>query len=94
MQFLWIEKHRNSPKVPNNIDVKIYIGIRIATLMAGHFEVYLDAAKKYRFKLKASNGEVIATGEGYNSKTACMEGIESIKKNAPIAAVKDLTLNK
>jgi uncharacterized protein YegP (UPF0339 family) len=62
--------------------------------MPGHFEVYLDAAKKYRFRLKASNGEVIATGEGYNSKTACMDGIESIKKNAPTAAVKDLTLAK
>jgi uncharacterized protein YegP (UPF0339 family) len=62
--------------------------------MAGHFEVYLDAAKKYRFRLKASNGEVIATGEGYNTKEACMNGIESIKKNAPVAEVKDLTLNK
>jgi uncharacterized protein YegP (UPF0339 family) len=62
--------------------------------MAAHFEVYQDAAKKYRFRLKASNGEVIATGEGYSSKTACMEGIESIKKNAPAADVKDLTLAK
>lgn len=62
--------------------------------MAGHFEVYLDAAKKYRFRLKASNGEIIATGEGYNSKAACMEGIESMKKNVPVAEVKDLTLNK
>jgi uncharacterized protein YegP (UPF0339 family) len=62
--------------------------------MTGTFEVYQDAAKKYRFRLKASNGEVIATGEAYNSKTACTDGIESVKKNAPTAAVKDLTLAK
>jgi uncharacterized protein YegP (UPF0339 family) len=62
--------------------------------MAAHFEVYLDAAKKFRFRLKASNGEMIATGEAYNSKSACMDGVESVKKNAPTADVKDLTLTK
>jgi uncharacterized protein YegP (UPF0339 family) len=59
--------------------------------MTGTFEVYQDAAKKFRFRLKAANGEIIATGESYNSKASCMEGIESIKKNASTAAVKDLT---
>jgi hypothetical protein len=62
--------------------------------MAGHFEVYQDAAKKYRFRLKATNGETIASGEGYNEKTACMDGIASVKKNAPTAEIKDLTLGK
>ena len=49
------------------------------------FEWYKDKAGKYRFRLKAANGEIIAVSEGYNSKEACVSGIESVKKNAPIA---------
>jgi len=55
--------------------------------MAGKFEIYKDARGEFRFRLKASNGQVIATGEGYKSKASCMNGIESIKKNAPDAKV-------
>ncbi len=46
------------------------------------FEVYLDKAGEFRFRLKARNGQIIATGEGYRSKKSCMNGIESIRKNA------------
>ena len=46
------------------------------------FEVYLDKAGEFRFRLKARNGQIIATGEGYKSKKSCMNGIESIRKNA------------
>ncbi len=55
--------------------------------MAGKFEVYTDARGEFRFRLKASNGQVIATGEGYKTKASCMNGIESIKKNAPEAKI-------
>jgi uncharacterized protein YegP (UPF0339 family) len=51
------------------------------------FEWYVDKAGKYRFRLKAANGEMIATSEGYASKQSCVEGIESVKKNAPIAKI-------
>lgn len=51
------------------------------------FEVYTDKAGEFRFRLKAGNGQIIATGEGYKSKSGCMNGIESIKKNAPEAPV-------
>ena len=51
------------------------------------FEVYKDKAGEFRFRLTASNGEIIATGEGYKAKASCMNGIESIKKNAPDAEV-------
>jgi len=51
------------------------------------FEVYQDKAGEFRFRLKASNGQVIATGEGYKAKASCMNGIESVKKNAVDAAV-------
>ncbi len=58
--------------------------------MAAKFEVFSDAKGKFRFRLKAPNGQIIATGEAYNTMAACMNGIESIKKNAPTAEVKDL----
>ncbi len=51
------------------------------------FQVYLDKAGEYRFRLTATNGQIIATGEGYKSKAGCLNGIDSIKKNAPDANV-------
>lgn len=51
------------------------------------FEVYTDKAGEFRFRLKATNGQVIATGEGYKAKAGCMNGVESVKKNAPDAEV-------
>ena len=51
------------------------------------FEWFKDKAGKFRFRLKAANGEIIAVGEGYNTKEACTNGIESVKKNAPIAKI-------
>ncbi|MBR6800204.1 MAG: YegP family protein [Eubacteriaceae bacterium] len=46
------------------------------------FEVYLDKAGEFRFRLKASNGQNIARSEGYKAKASCLNGIESVKKNA------------
>lgn len=43
-----------------------------------------------KFDLKASNGEVIATSEVYTSRSACLNGIESVRKNAPDAEVVDV----
>ena len=51
------------------------------------FEVYVDKAGEFRFRLKARNGEIIATGEGYKSKDGCKNGIDSIRRNAPDAEV-------
>ncbi len=51
------------------------------------FEMYVDKAGEFRFRLKATNGEVIATGEGYKAKAGCLNGIESVKKNAPEAEI-------
>lgn len=53
------------------------------------FEVYNDKAGEFRFRLKATNGQIIATSEGYKAKAGCMNGIESVKKNAPEADVVD-----
>ncbi len=49
--------------------------------MAAQFECYKDKAGEYRFRLKAGNGEIILSSEGYTSKQACMNGIESVQKN-------------
>ena len=51
------------------------------------FEMYRDRAGAFRFRLKARNGEIIATSEGYTSKAACENGIESVRKNAPEAEI-------
>jgi uncharacterized protein YegP (UPF0339 family) len=51
------------------------------------FEWFKDKAGKFRFHLLAANGEIIAVSEGYSSKEACVNGIESVKKNAPIAKI-------
>ncbi len=55
--------------------------------MAGKFEVYQDKSGKFRFRLKAGNGEIIAASEAYESKSGCLKGIDSVKKNAPKAKV-------
>ena len=51
------------------------------------FEMYTDKAGEFRFRLKAKNGEIIAVSEGYKSKASCLNGIESVRKNAPEADI-------
>lgn len=50
--------------------------------MAGKFEVYKDKAGEFRFRLNAGNGQNILGSEGYTSKSSCLNGVESVKKNA------------
>ena len=49
------------------------------------FEIFKDKNGKFRFRLKAPNGEIIATSEAYETKQGCEKGITSVKENAPIA---------
>ena len=51
------------------------------------FELYVDKAGEFRFRLKAKNGETIAVSEGYKSKASCLNGIESVRRNAPEAEI-------
>jgi uncharacterized protein YegP (UPF0339 family) len=56
------------------------------------FEVYEDKAKEFRWRLKAPNGQVIASSsEGYKAKADCEKAIDSIKKGAAKAEVEDKT---
>ena len=59
----------------------------VVTVKHPKFEMYLDKAGEYRFRLKARNGEIIAVSEGYKAKAGCLNGIESVKKNAPDAEI-------
>lgn len=55
--------------------------------MAGRFELYTDKSGDWRFRLKAGNGETIATGQGYSSKASALNGIDSVRRNAADAEV-------
>jgi uncharacterized protein YegP (UPF0339 family) len=58
--------------------------------MAGKFELYADKGGKFRWRLKASNGQIIATGgEAYETKAAAQAGIESVRKHAAEAKVEE-----
>jgi uncharacterized protein YegP (UPF0339 family) len=59
--------------------------------MAGKFELKTTKSGQFMFNLKAGNGQIIATSEHYTTKAAALNGIESVKKNAPDAAVDDTT---
>ncbi|MEZ4803266.1 MAG: YegP family protein [Gelidibacter sp.] len=48
----------------------------------GKFEITKDKAGKYRFNLKAGNGQVILSSQGYESKSGCTNGIDSVRKNS------------
>ena len=51
------------------------------------FEMYQDKAGEYRFRLKATNGEIIGVSEGYTAKASCKNGIASVQKNAEDADI-------
>ena len=51
------------------------------------FEIYADKAGEFRFRLKATNGQIIAISEGYTTMASCVNGVDSVKKNAVDAAI-------
>lgn len=54
------------------------------------FEVYQDKKGEFRFRLKAKNGQIIATGEGYSKIDSCLKGIASVRKNAKDAKIVEM----
>lgn len=50
--------------------------------MAGRFEIGKNAAGEFTFNLKAGNGQVLLTSEGYSAKANATNGIESVRRNA------------
>ena len=53
------------------------------------FEMYQDKAGQFRFRLKARNGKIIGTSEGYTAKAGCLNGVESVRANAPYAQTQE-----
>ncbi len=68
-------------------EVEDQTAIEVKEVKHPKFEIYNDKAGEFRFRLKARNGEIIAVSEGYTTKDACENGIESVKKNAPEAEI-------
>jgi uncharacterized protein YegP (UPF0339 family) len=62
--------------------------------MTAKITIFQDKSKKFRFNLKATNGEIIATSEAYSNKSAVLKGLASVQKNAATARVVDETLPK
>ncbi len=57
--------------------------------MAAKFEIY-QSGSQYRFRLKASNGEIVASGEAYETKSGAHEGCEAVKRAAAAATIEDV----
>jgi uncharacterized protein YegP (UPF0339 family) len=59
--------------------------------MAAKFVLKKGSTGKFSFSLVATNGQVIATSEAYESKASAVNGVESVKRNAADAAIDDQT---
>ena len=59
--------------------------------MAYKFEVFKDKAGEYRFRFRASNGEIMFASEGYTQKQSALKAIESIKQHTADAELEDQT---
>lgn len=66
------------------------LGLVRGDLTAGKF-VLKKSGSQFMFNLKAGNGEIIATSERYATKQGALNGIESVRKNAPSAPIEDNT---
>lgn len=62
--------------------------------MAAKFEIYSDTKGEFRFRLKAGNGEIVATGEGYKTKAGVINGVDAVKRAAAEAEIDDKTDDK
>ena len=58
------------------------------------FEVYKDKSGKFRFRLRAKNGEIICAGQSYTTRSGCVKGINSLAKNAKKKKSFAITKNK
>ena len=58
-------------------------------MIGERFEIFKDAVGKFRFKLRAQNGEIIAESGAYESKEGGQKGIASVRENAAKAKMKD-----
>lgn len=55
--------------------------------MSSKFEVFQDAAGEWRWRLKVSNGQIVAAGEGYKTRAGAKRGCEALQRAAKLAKV-------
>ncbi len=79
--------------VIENADAAIVDLTREEEKSGARYEVFYSS-DKYWFRLKAANGETIIASQGYTTKESCLNGIESVKQNAPIAIVEELIIRE
>ncbi len=77
-----VESVRKNAPVANIEDQTVE---QVVAAVNPKFEMYVDKAGEFRFRLKAKNGQIIAVSEGYKAKASCQNGVASVKKNAPDA---------
>ena len=53
------------------------------------FEVYEDKRGGFRFRMKSRNGQIVAVSEGYTTLQACLDGVESVCRNAPDGEIEE-----
>ena len=78
-----VRKNGATPKVENQTEPDC------KTLTNPKYELYQDKAGYYRFRLKARNGQIIAVSESYTGRAGCLNGIESVQRNAPEAQIQE-----
>lgn len=74
---------KNAPKA--KLENQTEVGWK--SLTNPKFEMYQDKSGSYRFRLKARNGEIIAVSERYNARAGCLNGIDSVRRNAAEAEI-------
>ena len=55
--------------------------------MSARFEVYEDKAHQWRFRLTAGNGEIVAVGEFYPTRSGAEKGCEPVRRAAAEADI-------
>ncbi len=60
------------------------------TLKNPKFQIYKDKSDQFRFRLTARNGQIIAVGEDYTVLRNCINGVNSVIKNAPDASIEEI----
>ena len=76
------KKKKPEPNVMSDKEMKEFFGINPAFRPGGRFVINTRKNGEFQFSLKASNGQVILTSEGYSSKAACLNGVASVMKNS------------
>lgn len=70
-------------------DIEDQTLVKTETKKCPKWEIFTDAGDKFRFRLKASNGEILLASQGYTTKDAAKKGIASIQNNAPDAEIEE-----